>query len=107
MRLFNAIKAKVGLSKATKKGCMYVEVKVRNFNTRALVDTGASHNFIKVKKAKRLGLQFKEDQGWLKSKETSTQGGGGCQDSGHGALLYCSPEVTKETSTREGGGSLH
>ncbi|GFS32651.1 glycosyl hydrolase family 47 protein [Actinidia rufa] len=67
LRLLNAIKAKIDVAKATKKGHMYVEVKVRGFNTRALVDTGASHNFIEVKEAKRQGLQFKEEQGWIKA----------------------------------------
>ena len=67
LRLLNAIKAKVDVTKATKKGRMYVEAKVCNFDTRALVDTGASHNFVEVKEAKRLGLQFEEEQGWIKA----------------------------------------
>ena len=52
LQLLNAIKTKVDLAKNTKKGHMFIEVKVRGFNTRALVDTGASHNCIKVKEAK-------------------------------------------------------
>ena len=67
LRLLNAIKTKVDLAKTTKKGCMYVEAKVCGSSTRTLVDTGASHNFIEVKEAKRLGLQFKEEQGWIKA----------------------------------------
>ncbi|GFS29830.1 hypothetical protein Acr_00g0008700 [Actinidia rufa] len=54
LQLLNAIKTKVDLAKNTKKGHMFVEAKVRGFNTRALVNTGASHNFIEVKEAKRL-----------------------------------------------------
>ncbi|GFZ14973.1 hypothetical protein Acr_24g0011630 [Actinidia rufa] len=65
LQLFNAIKATVDLTKG--RGRMYVEAKVRSFDTHALVDTGASRNFIEVKEAKRLGLQFKEEQGWLKA----------------------------------------
>ena len=41
-----AIKAKVDLTKAAKKGRMYVEAKVCGFNTRVFVDIGVSHNFI-------------------------------------------------------------
>ncbi|GFZ06826.1 hypothetical protein Acr_18g0009960 [Actinidia rufa] len=52
---------------------MYVEAKVRGFNTRALIDTGASHNFIEVKEAKRLGLQLKEEQGWIKAVNTEAR----------------------------------
>ena len=63
MQLLNAIKTKVGKTKVPKKGLMYVEAKVCGFNTRALVDTGASHNFMEVTEAKRLGLQLKEEQG--------------------------------------------
>ncbi|GFS31769.1 hypothetical protein Acr_00g0019100 [Actinidia rufa] len=65
--------AKVGKTKAPRKGRMYVEAKVRGFNTRALIDTGASHNFIEVKEAKRLGLQLKEEQGWIKAINTEAR----------------------------------
>ncbi|GFZ10101.1 hypothetical protein Acr_21g0007000 [Actinidia rufa] len=73
LRLLNAIKAKVGKTKAPRKGRMYVEAKVRGFNTRALIDTGASYNFIEVKEAKRLGLQLKEEQGWIKAVNTEAR----------------------------------
>ncbi|GFZ17388.1 hypothetical protein Acr_26g0006580 [Actinidia rufa] len=73
LRLLNAIKAKVGKTKAPRKECMYVEAKVRSFNTRALIDTGASHNFIEVKEAKRLGFQLKEEQGWIKAVNTEAR----------------------------------
>ncbi|GFY94232.1 hypothetical protein Acr_09g0006780 [Actinidia rufa] len=73
LRLLNTIKAKVGKTKAPRKGRMYVEAKVRGFNTRALIDTGASHNFIKVKEAIRLGLQLKEEQGWIKAVNTEAR----------------------------------
>ncbi|GFZ17469.1 hypothetical protein Acr_26g0007390 [Actinidia rufa] len=62
-----AAQAKVDSAKATKKGRMYVEAKVCGSSTCALVDTGASHNFIEIKEAERLGLKFKEGQGWLKA----------------------------------------
>ncbi|GFY87141.1 hypothetical protein Acr_05g0007800 [Actinidia rufa] len=73
LRLLNAIKAKEGKTKAPRKGRMYVEAKVRGFNTRALIDTGASHNFIEVKEAKKLGLQLKEEQGWIKAVNTEAR----------------------------------
>ncbi|GFZ18144.1 subtilisin-like serine endopeptidase family protein [Actinidia rufa] len=73
LRLLNTIKAKVGKTKAPRKGRMYVEAKVRGFNTRALIDTGASHNFIEVKETKRLGLQLKEEQGWIKAVNTEVR----------------------------------
>ncbi|GFZ01988.1 hypothetical protein Acr_15g0005970 [Actinidia rufa] len=60
-------------SKAPRKGRMYVEAKVRGFTTRALIDTGASHNFMEVKEAKRLGLQFKEEEGWVKAVNTEAR----------------------------------
>ncbi|GFS46872.1 hypothetical protein Acr_00g0104510 [Actinidia rufa] len=73
LRLLDAIKAQVGKSKAPRKGRMYVEAKVRGFTTRALIDTGASHNFMEVKEAKRLGLQFKEEEGWVKAVNTEAR----------------------------------
>ncbi|GFS38830.1 hypothetical protein Acr_00g0059690 [Actinidia rufa] len=62
-----------GQDQGVKKGRMYVEAKVRGFNTRALINTGASHNFIEVKEAKRLGLQLKEEQGWIKAVNTEAR----------------------------------
>ncbi|GFZ20159.1 hypothetical protein Acr_28g0008640 [Actinidia rufa] len=50
LRLLNAIKAKVGKTKASRKG-----------------------HGSKVKEAKRLGLQLKEEQGWIKAVNTETQ----------------------------------
>ncbi|KAJ7949903.1 Gag-asp_proteas domain-containing protein [Quillaja saponaria] len=35
--------------------------------TKALLDTGASHNFLKVNEARKLGIKFKEEQGWIKA----------------------------------------
>ena len=32
-----------------------------------MIDTGASHNFIKVDEAKRLGLKVEKSDGWLKT----------------------------------------
>ncbi|GFY85964.1 carbohydrate-binding protein [Actinidia rufa] len=73
LRLLNAIKAKVGKTKAPRKGRMYMEAKIRSFNTSALIDTDSSHNFIEVKEAKRLGLQLKEEQGWIKAVNTEAR----------------------------------
>ncbi|GFY81592.1 hypothetical protein Acr_01g0014010 [Actinidia rufa] len=42
-------------------------------STRVLIDTGASHNFIEVNEAKRLGLQLKEEQGWIKVVNTEAR----------------------------------
>ncbi|KAF2281642.1 hypothetical protein GH714_044052 [Hevea brasiliensis] len=34
---------------------------------RALLDTGASHNFLTVEEAKRLGIPYEKEMGWLKA----------------------------------------
>ncbi|GFY82540.1 hypothetical protein Acr_02g0007800 [Actinidia rufa] len=73
LRLLNAIQAKMGKTKVPRKGRMYVEAKVHDFNTCALIDTGASHNFIEVKEVKRLGLQLKKEQGWIKAVNTEAR----------------------------------
>ena len=67
LQLLNAIKAKVEVPKTERKGRMYVMTKVNGLETRALVDTGASHNFIEVDEAKRLGIQYEKERGWLKA----------------------------------------
>ncbi|XP_043813273.1 uncharacterized protein LOC122723794 [Manihot esculenta] len=41
-------------------------MKVKGQSIQALVDTGASHNFMKLDVAKKLGVPFQGDEGWLK-----------------------------------------
>jgi hypothetical protein len=67
LQLLNAIKAKVEVPKTERKGRMYVMTKVNGLETRALVDTGAYHNLIEVDEAKRLGIKYEEERGWLKA----------------------------------------
>ncbi|GJW46075.1 retrovirus-related pol polyprotein from transposon 17.6 [Tanacetum coccineum] len=38
-----------------------------DISTRVVVDTGATHNFISVDEAKRLGLETTKDSGWIKA----------------------------------------
>ncbi|CAA0808187.1 Uncharacterized mitochondrial protein AtMg00860 [Striga hermonthica] len=44
---------------------MYMETQVNGKPTKALVDTGASHNFITKEEATSLGLSWTEKSGWL------------------------------------------
>ena len=64
-----AIKAKTKEVKATssQKGLMYVEVHINNKPTCAMVDTGATHNFVSTEEAKKLGLKVSKETGWLKT----------------------------------------
>ncbi|KAH9753791.1 Endonuclease [Citrus sinensis] len=49
-----------------KKGLMYVSAKVNGQSVRALLDTGATHNFVSVDEAKRLGLKATKERGTMK-----------------------------------------
>ena len=57
IRLFNAIEAKPVPKQQGSKGLMYVEALVNGKKAQAMVDTGATHNFITLEEAKRVGLQ--------------------------------------------------
>ncbi|XP_021773341.1 uncharacterized protein LOC110737294 [Chenopodium quinoa] len=48
-------------------GLMYVNALVNGKETRAMVDTGATHNFISEKEAKRLGLKLLPEGGSMKA----------------------------------------
>lgn len=58
LRLLNAIKA---WNKKSGKGLMFVEVSINGRSTRAMVDTGATHNFVADQEARRLGLKLEHD----------------------------------------------
>ncbi|KAF2289038.1 hypothetical protein GH714_024365 [Hevea brasiliensis] len=49
------------------KGRPFVQIKVRGQELWALLDTGASHNFLMVEEAKRLGIPYEKEMGWLKA----------------------------------------
>ncbi|KAF2303183.1 hypothetical protein GH714_014403 [Hevea brasiliensis] len=49
------------------KGRPFVQIQVGGQELRALLDTGASHNFLTVEEAKRLGIPYEKEMGWLKA----------------------------------------
>ncbi|KAF2298293.1 hypothetical protein GH714_021419 [Hevea brasiliensis] len=50
-----------------KKGLPFVQMKVGGQEVLALVDTGASNNFLREEEAKRLGIPYEREMGWLKA----------------------------------------
>ncbi|CAL9081172.1 unnamed protein product [Musa textilis] len=53
--------------KAGSSELMYVDIKLNSQTTRAMVDTGATHNFIANQEAKRLGLTLEKNPSRLKA----------------------------------------
>ncbi|XP_028794242.1 uncharacterized protein LOC114749870 [Neltuma alba] len=67
LQLLNAIKAKVEMPKSGRKGWLFVETEIGGHTVKALVDTGASNNFLRVEEAKKLGIHYQGERGWLKA----------------------------------------
>ncbi|GMP43785.1 hypothetical protein CsSME_00013016 [Camellia sinensis var. sinensis] len=67
LHLLNAIKSKHATSIQNDKGLMYVEVSLNGKPTHAMVDVGATHNFVSVEEARRLELKTSKESGWLKA----------------------------------------
>nr|CAD1833663.1 unnamed protein product [Ananas comosus var. bracteatus] len=75
LRLLNALKGQVGEKEKTPlpkaqspspkeskhRELMYVDIKLNGKTTKAMVDTGATHNFIATGEAERLGLTLSKD----------------------------------------------
>ena len=57
MWILNAIKGKTEVTKVANKGLQFVEATIRGNKVRALVDTGATHNFVSVDEAAKLGVK--------------------------------------------------
>ncbi|KAK2987398.1 hypothetical protein RJ640_020595 [Escallonia rubra] len=49
------------------EGLLYMEAKLNGKPAHVLMDTGATHNFITMEEAKRLGLNVVDGGGWLKT----------------------------------------
>ncbi|KAK0593409.1 hypothetical protein LWI29_036238 [Acer saccharum] len=62
-----AIKGQAKPPTLAKKGLMFVKATIRGKQVRAMLDTGATHNFISVDEAKRLGLRITNDEGAIKA----------------------------------------
>ncbi|XP_077242396.1 uncharacterized protein LOC143882895 [Tasmannia lanceolata] len=71
LSLCSAIKgqgAKKILSKGVpSKGLMYIEACINGKMTRAMIDTGATHNFVSEQEAKRLALKLEKDDWKMKA----------------------------------------
>nr|XP_048324599.1 uncharacterized protein LOC125420961 [Ziziphus jujuba var. spinosa] len=71
LQLLNAIKA---VPKDSKKGgLMFVEGKINGVLTKALVDTGATHNFLSVDEAQRLGVKASKEGGSMKAVNSAAK----------------------------------
>ena len=68
LQLLNVIQAK-----ATYKGLMYVELLTGGQKIVALVDNGATHNFISTREIARLGLKLANDDNKLKVVNSQAQ----------------------------------
>ncbi|CAL5372637.1 unnamed protein product [Camellia sinensis] len=73
LQLLGAIEAKPTASTQWDKGLMYVDGKINGKATQVMVDTGASHNFIKAEEAKRLGLRLDRGQALMKTVNTKAK----------------------------------
>ncbi|XP_054782108.1 uncharacterized protein LOC129289374 [Prosopis cineraria] len=49
------------------KGLLYADLAIQGKSASAMLDTGASHNFIEVEEAKRLGIQLNKGEGTIKA----------------------------------------
>lgn len=67
LQLLNAIIAKATTPKTSTNRLMFIEAKVNGVATRALVDTGAFHNFMSIEESKRIGLKTTKEGGSLKA----------------------------------------
>ena len=68
LQLLNAIRAE-----ATHRGLMYVELLIGGQKIVALVDSGATHNFISTRETARLGLKLDKDESKLKAMNSQAQ----------------------------------
>lgn len=73
LRLLNALKGQVQDNKLPTRGLMLIDVKINGKATRAMVDTGATHNFVAEPEAKRLGLRLEKDSSKIKAVNSAAR----------------------------------
>ena len=67
MQMMNAVKVTTSVEPTVCKELMYLELLLNGRLTKALVDTGATHNFISREEAERLGLQWEQKESRMKA----------------------------------------
>ncbi|KAK0606869.1 hypothetical protein LWI29_005470 [Acer saccharum] len=67
LRQLGALKSNNAPSTSTKKGLMFVNASINGKAVRAMLDTGATHNFVSVDEAKKLGLKATNGGGTIKA----------------------------------------
>ncbi|GJV01078.1 putative nucleotidyltransferase, ribonuclease H [Tanacetum coccineum] len=67
IRILNAIKAKTEVPKVIGKGLQYVEATINGVKVRALVDSGATHNFVADDEDKWLEINAMKGSGTIKA----------------------------------------
>ncbi|KAL4278727.1 hypothetical protein GQ457_03G035580 [Hibiscus cannabinus] len=70
LQLLNGIQS---TPKIETKGLLFVDVAINGKATRAMVDTGASHNFISPKEATRLGVKVTGGKGSIKAVNSAAK----------------------------------
>ncbi|KAJ0629961.1 putative nucleotidyltransferase, Ribonuclease H [Helianthus annuus] len=73
MQILTAIKAMVETRSSPNKGLQFVQANILGNQVRALVDTGASHNFMSIEEARRLGVKFAKGAGAMKTVNTNAK----------------------------------
>ena len=73
LQLLNTLKSKSMLETPQNKGLIYMEARVNGKVTRALVNTGVTHNFVSEDETKRLELQKSKEGGWFKAVNSTTK----------------------------------
>lgn len=73
LKILSAMKAKTKGPEASVKGLQYVQAKVNGLPVRALVDSGATHNFVSADEARRLGLKTTKEGGTIKAMNSGVR----------------------------------
>lgn len=61
------------LPKAGATGLQYVQEKANGLQVHALVDSGATHNFVSIDEAKRLGINITKEGGSIKTVNSNAK----------------------------------
>ncbi|OAY65869.1 Endo-1,4-beta-xylanase A [Ananas comosus] len=67
LSLVNAVRGQPSGDKLRRRELMFVDVILNGRTTRAMIDTGATHNFVAEAEAKRLGLTLEKDARRIKA----------------------------------------
>ena len=91
IRRLSTLKEMLTGAKSKEQGLLFTELMINDEKTLGLIDTGATHNFLDIKEADRMGIRYTPEKGTIKTVNANPE-----QIAGIAKVKVCIDKWTNE-----------